>query len=207
MGKNSFVLYTDYLAQIEMLSMEQRGMLLTAIMLYQAGEEIPDVDPVTAMAFSFIKTNMDRDNDRYEKIVEARREAGKTGGRPKKEAEKQTKAKKPDNDNDIENDSENDSENVIEKKSIGRFTPPSVDEVHEYAYGSGYSIDADKFIDFYESKGWMVGKNKMKDWRAAVRNWSRSDRQRQGGATKGNKFNFKGRDIDYDELERQLLQG
>ena len=95
MKKNSFVLYTDYLAQIELLTMEQRGVLLTAIMKYQAGEELPDADPVTEMAFSFIKANLDKDNERYERTIEARSEAGKTGGRPRKDdTEKQTKAKK-----------------------------------------------------------------------------------------------------------------
>jgi len=53
-----------------------------------------------------------------------------------------------------------------------RFTPPSVEEVKEYILEKGYSIDPNNFVDFYESKGWMVGRNKMKAWKAAVRNWA-----------------------------------
>lgn len=53
-----------------------------------------------------------------------------------------------------------------------RFSPPSFQDVSDYFFEkSGNSANAQKFIDFYESKGWMVGKNKMKDWKASVRNW------------------------------------
>ena len=59
----------------------------------------------------------------------------------------------------------------LDKK--GRFTPPTLSEVRAYIEEKGYHIDAESFIDFYESKGWMVGKNKMKDWKAAVRTWEK----------------------------------
>lgn len=55
-----------------------------------------------------------------------------------------------------------------------RFIPPSVEEVEQYCIERSNNIDAQSFIDFYESKGWMIGKNKMKDWKAAVRTWERS---------------------------------
>lgn len=55
----------------------------------------------------------------------------------------------------------------------GRFTPPTLSEVQAYIEEKGYHVDADSFIDFYASKGWMVGKNKMKDWKAAVRTWEK----------------------------------
>lgn len=55
-----------------------------------------------------------------------------------------------------------------------RFVPPSVEEVEQYCFERSNNVDAQSFIDFYESKGWMIGKNKMKDWKAAVRTWERS---------------------------------
>lgn len=58
-----------------------------------------------------------------------------------------------------------------------RFIPPSVEEVEQYCIERSNNIDAQSFIDFYESKGWMIGKNKMKDWKAAVRTWERSRKQ------------------------------
>lgn len=78
----------------------------------------------------------------------------------------------------------------IDKDSIdkrGRFTPPTLSEVQAYVNEKGYHIDAESFIDFYASKGWMVGKNKMKDWKAAVRTWEkrRKDEQRMGQVHNG----------------------
>lgn len=57
------------------------------------------------------------------------------------------------------------------------FVPPSAQDVEVYCMNKGYRIDAEAFVDFYASKGWMVGKNRMKDWHAAVRNWARNSRQ------------------------------
>lgn len=78
--------------------------------------------------------------------------------------------------------------NESKSKSIdidyGRFTPPTHDEVAAYITEKGYHIDAGKFIDFYTMKGWMIGKNKMKDWKAAIRNWNRRDQEQTGAKIK-----------------------
>ena len=67
----------------------------------------------------------------------------------------------------------------IKEKSGHRFSPPTIDEIRNYIIEKGYSFEAENFFDFYESKGWFVGKNKMKDWKAAVRNWARGEKERQ----------------------------
>ena len=56
-----------------------------------------------------------------------------------------------------------------------RFEPPSVEEVDAYIKEQNYHVDAQRFVDYYTSNGWMVGKNHMKDWKAAVRTWERKD--------------------------------
>ena len=214
----SFVLYTEYMEQIEILSREQRGDLLTAIMLYASGEPLNELDGMTKMAFSFIKSRMDRDKAKYEETVRKRREAGKLGGRPTEKAngssekqekakkangfsEKQSEAKKPDNDtvnvyvNDIKKKDPKGS-----KEKAPRFSPPTRLELAAYCTEKSLRIDVDRFLDYYESNGWMVGKNKMKDWKASARNWSR----REDCAAEG-----KGmieRDYDMDSLERELLR-
>lgn len=53
--------------------------------------------------------------------------------------------------------------------------PPTIEMVEDYINENGYNVDAHAFIDYYESKGWIVGKAKMKDWQATVRNWNRND--------------------------------
>ena len=60
------------------------------------------------------------------------------------------------------------------------FTPPSVAMVRAYCEERSNHIDPEEFVDFYGSKGWMVGKSKMKDWKCAVRNWERR-RKEEGG--------------------------
>jgi len=82
--KNTFIMYTDWFTHIELLNMEQRGQLLTALMLYQMGKNVPEMDSVVNMAFSFICADMERNNAKYEAICEKRKEAGLKGGRPKK---------------------------------------------------------------------------------------------------------------------------
>lgn len=56
------------------------------------------------------------------------------------------------------------------------FKPPTVQEVKAYCIQRGNDIDAEHFVDFYASKGWLIGKSKMKDWEAAVRNWEHNNR-------------------------------
>lgn len=96
MKRDSFVLYTEYMEQVNLLSIEQRGILLTAIFSYVAGAELPEMDGITKMAFAFIRSRIDKDAEKYAKTIEKRKEAGKLGDRPKANGstEKQEKAKK-----------------------------------------------------------------------------------------------------------------
>jgi len=57
-----------------------------------------------------------------------------------------------------------------------RFKKPTVNEVREYLSEINcFNVNPDQFVDFYESKGWVVGRSPMKSWKAAVRTWMRSD--------------------------------
>ena len=60
------------------------------------------------------------------------------------------------------------------KKSAPRFTAPTVVEVAAYCSERGNGVDAERFCDFYASKGWKIGKEPMKDWKAAVRTWEKN---------------------------------
>jgi hypothetical protein len=59
-----------------------------------------------------------------------------------------------------------------------RFIPPTVEEVREYCFERGNSVDPQRFVDYYSSNGWMVGKSKMKDWKAAVRTWEQREKDK-----------------------------
>ncbi len=64
--------------------------------------------------------------------------------------------------------------NTDNRKAESRFTPPTVEEVQAYCRERQNNVDPQRFIDYYEARGWLIGKNKMKDWKAAVRTWERS---------------------------------
>lgn len=68
-------------------------------------------------------------------------------------------------------DAQGDTPNA-EKTAAARFVKPTVDEVRAYAAQKGYAVDADKFVNYYESNGWRVGRSPMKNWKAAVANWA-----------------------------------
>ena len=73
-----------------------------------------------------------------------------------------------------------------------RFIPPTLEEVQSYCLERNNTVDAERFINHYTSNGWMVGKNKMKDWKAAVRTWEKNDysnNQKGGGANEKNDGN------------------
>ena len=61
-----------------------------------------------------------------------------------------------------------------DKPTRTRFIPPKIEEVQAYCKERNNNVDAERFIDYYTSNGWMVGKNKMKDWKSAVRTWERN---------------------------------
>lgn len=71
--------------------------------------------------------------------------------------------------------------NIKEERNNNVFKAPTVEQVRSYCEEHGYTIDPERFVDYYEARGWMLGKSKMKSWQAAVRTWSRRDRATGGG--------------------------
>lgn len=131
-----------------------------------------------------------------------RRENGRLGGRPKNQ--NKTKTKPNDNQNEtkeepkpnlIENsiiDNGNsiiDNDNLKEKEkkeSAGKPPRPTIDEVKEYVKEKKYTFDPEAFFSYYESNGWMVGKNKMKNWKAACATWQRKQTEYNNKINKTN---------------------
>lgn len=102
-----------------------------------------------------------------------------------------------DNDNDRTadvsyNDSSHESynESSDKPKRSARFIPPTVEEVVAYCKERNNRVDASRFVDFYTAKGWMVGKNKMKDWKSAVRTWERNSGGYQKPANQINREDY-----------------
>lgn len=88
------------------------------------------------------------------------------------------------------------------------FVPPSVEQVREYCRERGNNIDPERFVSYYETSGWMRGKNKVKDWRALVRTWERNDNTFKAAEnTKKNKFiNYEQKTYTDSEWEEILAR-
>ena len=77
--------------------------------------------------------------------------------------------------NIVENNNTQKSDNTPKSEKKERFKAPTVEEVQEYCAVRGNNIDAQHFVDYYSARGWMLGKNHIKDWKACVRTWERND--------------------------------
>lgn len=165
--KKSFILHIDTLSVLDEMSDEQAGVLFKAIKDYQNGL-IPELDFGLRMAFIPFENQFKRDAESYNKVCLRNKENGSKGGRPKKPIETQktqvviSKPKKADSDNDSDSDN---------NKNI--FKQPTIDEVKAYCLERNKGVDPERWFNFYVSKGWLVGKTKMKDWKASVRTWEK----------------------------------
>ena len=94
-----------------------------------------------------------------------------------------------------------DREDADKPRAKSRFIAPSVEEVAAYCKERGNSVDPQRFVDYYASNGWKVGRNPMKDWKAAVRTWEKSEKgySQQQGAKKSRRTAISS--IDDDMLE------
>ena len=206
--QDSFILYTEYAEHMALLNMEQRGVLVTAIFAHEMGQPLPDMDIGVKMAFSFIRANLDRNRQKYEDVKKKRSAAGVASARAKtnkkeQESTKSTHVKMAQQTatNSTVNVNDNDNENVNVNEDSRRFRAPTPDEVRAYCEEQGIRVDADRFVNYYASKGWKVGKSPMKDWKAAARNWAKDN------GKQANRFNnFEPRDYDFDDLETRLLR-
>ena len=100
-----------------------------------------------------------------------------------------------------------DIEREEDKKKRVVFTPPTLEQVVEYCRERNNSVDAQRFIDYYTANGWMVGRNKMKDWKASVRTWERS--QVSSKTTKFDERQYTREELDSKIVDplAELLEG
>jgi hypothetical protein len=173
-NKKSFILYTDQSGVFNQLPDEIAGKLIKHIFAYVNDENPISDDLIINIAFEPIKQSLKRDLKRYEQYVEKQAVNGAKGGRPKKPTETQItqpffeKPKKADSDSDSVNDN-------VNKRKRKVFIKPSIEDIkNEFP-----TFNPESFYNYYESNGWMVGKNKMANWNAAVKNWIAKDYNQQ----------------------------
>lgn len=199
MKRGAIKLYTDLGSKLGKLTREEKGAVFEAIFAYANEEAIPDDMPIgAAIAWDFILPMLEAASESYENTSEQRSEAGKKGAAARWAKNSEAIANDSDdmandgkamandskamaNDGYKEKDKDKDikekvlSNDSTKKKTAKRFVPPTIDEVRAYCSERHNTVNADAFIAFYESNGWKVGKNSMKDWKAAVRTWEQRE--------------------------------
>lgn len=116
--------------------------------------------------------------DEARNYIEKKKKAGSKGGKAKASGAKAVPSGAVANHSIplASNRSSTVTETTKPKKTMGRFAPPTIEEVKDYCQERNNFVDPEKFIDFYSSNGWKVGKNKMVDWKACVRTWEKSSK-------------------------------
>lgn len=183
-NKKSFIIYCDNEVIVGHLPDDEAGMLFKSLFSFVKERIKPEFlkeHSALAMAFDIIAMSIVRNDEKYAERCEKNRENGRKGGLAKASNSKQSLGNgKQGLANLADNDSDNDSDRDKDKKEREKkFIPPTVEAVENYCQSKGYDVNPQRFVDFYESKGWMIGKNKMKDWKAAVRTWVRRDDSNQ----------------------------
>jgi hypothetical protein len=175
-------LFLDWARSTEGLSDAEKGRLVDAMVAYATGEDWQNlIKGNERFVMNVFRGVIDRHNEKQT----VNKVNGSKGGRPRKidgfgmETEGfnvETDAfDEKGNNNKNNNNNENNNKNKGVTVRATRFIPPTAAEVTAYCAEKGYRIDAERFVAYYESNGWRVGKNPMKDWRAAVRTWTRND--------------------------------
>ena len=209
--RKGFIVFFDIAESLEAFNDEETGRIFRAMIAYaKNGEELPLPDR-EAIAFGFIKPQLERDGERYADICAKRKAAiearwnnekntndtneyksiqkiqmntndTKTNTKTKTDTNTDTKTSTNTNTN-------TNTESVLPHKPPKgaepqkRFIAPTVEMVAEYCRERNNGVDAQRFVDYYSSNGWKVGgRGAMKDWKAAVRTWEGNGYG--GGATK-----------------------
>ena len=147
------------------------GKAVKAAFHYFATKEEMELDVLPMVVYSSFKPYIEESFTDYERDVRN----GHKGGRPQKPPVTPGKGGLPSPtqaEAEADADAEKETGNKADKPTHTRFAPPTIGQVTEYCTSKGYSVDPERFVDYYTSNGWMVGKNKMKDWKAAVRSWN-----------------------------------
>lgn len=201
--KESIIFYKSFFEAIKELPPENQIEVYNAIFQKYFYDNDINLSGISKGIVALIIPNIDSANKRYFANIQN----GKKGGRPKANENPTITQIKPNNNLNV-NDNVNDNvnvnklkENIKEKK---QFKKPTLEELEEYKKEINGTVDVQHFIDYYESNGWLVGKNHMKDWKATYRNWNRKQQP-----IKSNEIipEWVGKEIEEKEAnEEQILE-
>ena len=171
-----FCCYHSYRKKCEKLTDQELGRLFRALLMYSETGERQELAGRESIAFDFIADDIDRAKEAYEEKCRKNRENGlKANGTERTrtvpnatQSKEEYKDKTKDKDKPLKGGD-----------TRAKFAPPSLQEVTDYCRERGNGVDPERFVDFYAAKGWKVGNQPMKDWKAAVRTWEKRDEEKK----------------------------
>lgn len=203
MAREYFCAYHSYIKQCKGLSDGELGRLFRALLEYSASGKVPELNGRESVAFDFMSANIDRDAESYKDTCNRNREnIAKRYERIRPNTTVYETYQEKEEEKEKEELLKKDISNEISKKSTRqkKFVPPTVEEVAAYCLERKNKVDAAYFVDHYTSNGWKVGKQNMKDWKAAVRTWEKNgynQPSKKQDALEPNDYSF-----DLEEYER-----
>ena len=181
-------IYSDMQQFFEPYDMDEIGFLFVCMMDYAFRGEEPKFNDLCNERF--VWPVLKHYIDQCAAAAEKNATNGAKGGRPRNPKKPNETQQNPEKPNETQANPKKPNKSLQEQEHIQehiqeqnnsicsrkRFTPPTVEEVRAYCQERGNNVDPQKFVDYYESVGWMVGNKKpMKDFKAGVRTWERND--------------------------------
>jgi len=173
----AFLFYSsDFLTGTLLMSMEQKGKFITLLCIQHQKGHLSEKDMLHICGSYDEDVFTKFQKDEQGKFYNIRLEEEVDKRKAYSESRRNNRKKKEDMNNTSSSyvqhmENENENEDLIEKKKVARFQKPTIEQVKEYMSEQGMNDIAENWLNHYEANGWMVGKNKMKDWKASVRTW------------------------------------
>lgn len=180
--------WTSFLDIIRPLSDDEKGRLFTMMLQYaQNGQEPGEIAGNERFIWPAAKQSIDLTAEKNEKLRANGSKGGQATSKNKQKVANDSKTEQNETDDSHNIMKSNVMKNNVKKgndnniRPLKRFIPPTIDDVKAYCDERGiYLIDPERFITYYETRGWMLTNNrKMVDWKAAVRLWEKNERDRQ----------------------------
>ena len=223
--RESFVFHKDWYYAIKKRSPQLRTEIYDAIMEKVFEGTQKELSEVASVVMDLILPQIDRDTAKWLDIKAKRRESGRQGGLakqanatkcyqmlPNDSKSKQNVANLPvsvcvsvENDNVLLEEKKDTDVSV--KKESKRFVKPTIEEIRAYIFEKGYTFDAEAFFAFYESNGWKVGRNPMKNWKMACTTWAKNRNNNNSyGRAKTNTEKFYESIAEANEFSKRLRE-
>lgn len=183
--KPGMIIYREELMMLLMMDEKDAGEAIRLLSRRFLFRDEPETDNARVDDFLRIAIpKLEKDEATYEQKVSAGQAGGKQSASTRQAQGKQTsstsqaEAKHSSSKSQLNKgtkEQRNKEQGTKEQRNEVGFRPPTVEEVREYCQTRSNGVSAEHFVDHYSANGWKVGKNPMKDWKAAVRNWERNE--------------------------------